>query len=162
MSVRPSSPASPRARLSSKITGGGSSRERARTTAVRTAVRLGLRSDSGTGRDDSNQCQTAWRHRLPAQLDEVGRKLRILHRATMWATADPETLASVRVLEKTGLANRGLTDPVETWRGCRFGIRPAALEGRWSAFQAGELRRLRFERSTRTQPPIRAPHGCSS
>jgi hypothetical protein len=26
----------------------------------------------------------------------------------MWATADPETLASVRVLEKTGLANRGL------------------------------------------------------
>jgi len=37
----------------------------------------------------------------------------------MWATADPENLASVRVLEKSGLTNQGLTDPVETWRGPR-------------------------------------------
>ena len=39
--------------------------------------------------------------------------------ATMWATADPENVASLRVLEKSGLTNRGLTDPVETWRGLR-------------------------------------------
>jgi RimJ/RimL family protein N-acetyltransferase len=43
----------------------------------------------------------------------------VLHRATMWATADPENLASLRVLEKSGLTNRGLTDPVQTWRGLR-------------------------------------------
>jgi RimJ/RimL family protein N-acetyltransferase len=42
-----------------------------------------------------------------------------LHRASMWATADPENLASVRVLDKSGFTNRGLTDPVETWRGLR-------------------------------------------
>lgn len=42
-----------------------------------------------------------------------------LRRATMWATADPENLASVRVLEKSGLTYRGLTEPVETWRGLR-------------------------------------------
>jgi RimJ/RimL family protein N-acetyltransferase len=43
----------------------------------------------------------------------------VLHRATMWATADPENLASLRVLEKFGFTNRGLTDPVQTWRGLR-------------------------------------------
>ncbi len=42
-----------------------------------------------------------------------------LRRATMWATADPENLASIRVLEKSGLTNRGLTDPARTWRGQR-------------------------------------------
>jgi RimJ/RimL family protein N-acetyltransferase len=43
----------------------------------------------------------------------------VLHRATMWATADPENTASIRVLEKSGLTNRGLTDRVKTWRGLR-------------------------------------------
>jgi ribosomal-protein-alanine N-acetyltransferase len=42
-----------------------------------------------------------------------------LDRATMWATADPDNLASLRVLERSGLTNRGLTDPVATWRGLR-------------------------------------------
>jgi [ribosomal protein S5]-alanine N-acetyltransferase len=42
-----------------------------------------------------------------------------LHRATMWATADPDNAASVRVLEKSGLESRGLTSPVDTWRGSR-------------------------------------------
>jgi RimJ/RimL family protein N-acetyltransferase len=43
----------------------------------------------------------------------------VLHRATMWATADPENLASLRVLEKSGLNSHGLTSPVQTWRGTR-------------------------------------------
>jgi ribosomal-protein-alanine N-acetyltransferase len=43
----------------------------------------------------------------------------VLRRATMWATADPENLASIRVLEKSGLTSRGLTSPVDTWRGTR-------------------------------------------
>ena len=43
----------------------------------------------------------------------------VLHRATMWATADPENLASLRVLENSGLYSQGLTSPVETWRGTR-------------------------------------------
>lgn len=30
----------------------------------------------------------------------------VLHRATMWATADPENLASIRVLEKSGLTSQ--------------------------------------------------------
>jgi RimJ/RimL family protein N-acetyltransferase len=42
-----------------------------------------------------------------------------LHRATMWATTDPENLASLRVLEKSGLNRQGLTSPVDTWRGTR-------------------------------------------
>ena len=43
----------------------------------------------------------------------------VLHRSTMWATADPDNLASRRVLEKFGLTSRGLTSPVHTWRGTR-------------------------------------------
>jgi ribosomal-protein-alanine N-acetyltransferase len=42
-----------------------------------------------------------------------------LHRATVWATADPDNLASLRVLEKSGLISQGFTDPVQTWRGMR-------------------------------------------
>jgi ribosomal-protein-alanine N-acetyltransferase len=42
-----------------------------------------------------------------------------LHRATMWATADPNNLASLRVLQKSGLTRQGLTSPVQTWRGAR-------------------------------------------
>jgi len=41
----------------------------------------------------------------------------VLHRATMWATADPDNLASLRVLEKSGLTRQGLTSPAHTWRG---------------------------------------------
>jgi [ribosomal protein S5]-alanine N-acetyltransferase len=37
----------------------------------------------------------------------------------LFATADPENTASIRVLTKSGLRNEGLTDPVETWRGVR-------------------------------------------
>lgn len=43
----------------------------------------------------------------------------VLHRSMMWATADPDNLASLRVLEKFGLTSRGLTSPVHTWRGTR-------------------------------------------
>ena len=43
----------------------------------------------------------------------------VLQRATMWATADPENLASLRVLQNSGLYSQGLTSPVETWRGTR-------------------------------------------
>jgi RimJ/RimL family protein N-acetyltransferase len=43
----------------------------------------------------------------------------LLRRATMWATADPDNLASLRVLEKSGLTSQGLTSPVYTWRGTR-------------------------------------------
>ncbi len=39
------------------------------------------------------------------------------------ATADPENLASIRVLTTSGLADEGSTAPVETWRG----IRPRVL-----------------------------------
>ena len=42
-----------------------------------------------------------------------------LHRTTMWATADPDNLASLRVLQKSGLTSQGLTSPVQTWRGTR-------------------------------------------
>jgi [ribosomal protein S5]-alanine N-acetyltransferase len=37
----------------------------------------------------------------------------------MFATADPENGASIRVLTKSGLTTQGLTDPVQTWRGLR-------------------------------------------
>lgn len=55
----------------------------------------------------------------------------VLHKATMWATADPENLASVRVLEKSGLTNQGLTEPVETWRGQRPRILFTIEAARW-------------------------------
>lgn len=42
-----------------------------------------------------------------------------LHRTSMWATADPQNLASVRVLEKSGLTSRGPSEPADTWRGLR-------------------------------------------
>jgi RimJ/RimL family protein N-acetyltransferase len=57
----------------------------------------------------------------------------VLDRATMWATADPENLASVRVLEKSGLSNQGLTEPVETWRGRRLRILFTIEAARWDA-----------------------------
>ena len=59
--------------------------------------------------------------------------LSVLDRATMWATADPENLASVRVLEKSGLTNRGLTEPIETWRGQRRRILFTIEAARWEA-----------------------------
>ncbi|HEX3564936.1 MAG TPA: GNAT family N-acetyltransferase [Acidimicrobiales bacterium] len=37
----------------------------------------------------------------------------------MYATADPENAASIRVLTKAGLRNEGPTGPVATWRGMR-------------------------------------------
>jgi ribosomal-protein-alanine N-acetyltransferase len=43
----------------------------------------------------------------------------VLRRATMWATADPDNLASLRVLEKSGLTRQGQTSLVDTWRGTR-------------------------------------------
>lgn len=57
----------------------------------------------------------------------------VLERATMWATADPENLASVRVLEKSGLTNRGLTKPVETWRGQRPRVLFTIEAAQWEA-----------------------------
>jgi RimJ/RimL family protein N-acetyltransferase len=56
-----------------------------------------------------------------------------LDRATMWATADPENLASIRVLEKSGLTNRGLTEPVETWRGQRPRVLFTIEAARWAS-----------------------------
>jgi RimJ/RimL family protein N-acetyltransferase len=55
----------------------------------------------------------------------------VLDRASMWATADPENLASVRVLEKSGLTNRGLTESVETWRGQRPRVLFTIEAARW-------------------------------
>ena len=60
----------------------------------------------------------------------------VLHRATMWATADPENLGSLRVLEKSGLTSQGLTSPVETWRGTRPRVLLTIEAEQW-------LRRLR-------------------
>jgi RimJ/RimL family protein N-acetyltransferase len=57
----------------------------------------------------------------------------VLDRVTMWATADPENLASVRVLEKSGLTNRGLTEPVETWRGQRPRLLFTIEAAQWKA-----------------------------
>lgn len=42
-----------------------------------------------------------------------------LDRRRMFATADPENVGSIRVLEKSGLDNVGSTTPVQTWRGTR-------------------------------------------
>ena len=58
----------------------------------------------------------------------------VLDRATMWATADPGSIRSpFRVLEKSGLTNRGLTEPVETWRGQRPRILFTIEAARWEA-----------------------------
>jgi len=43
----------------------------------------------------------------------------VLHRTTMWATADPDNLVSIRVLEKSGLTRQGLTNAAQTWGGTR-------------------------------------------
>ena len=43
-----------------------------------------------------------------------------LHRATMRATADPDNLASLRVLQKlSGLTSQGPPSSLQTWRGTR-------------------------------------------
>jgi RimJ/RimL family protein N-acetyltransferase len=57
----------------------------------------------------------------------------VLGRVSMWATADPENLASVRVLEKSGLTNAGLTDPVQTWRGERPRVLFTMSAEQWEA-----------------------------
>jgi [ribosomal protein S5]-alanine N-acetyltransferase len=57
----------------------------------------------------------------------------VLDRATMWATADPENLASIRVLEKSGLTNRGLTETVETWRGQRPRVLFSIEAAQWAS-----------------------------
>jgi ribosomal-protein-alanine N-acetyltransferase len=57
----------------------------------------------------------------------------VLDRAAMWATADPENLASVRVLEKSCLTNQGPTESVETWRGQRPRILFTIEAARWEA-----------------------------
>jgi [ribosomal protein S5]-alanine N-acetyltransferase len=57
----------------------------------------------------------------------------VLGRATIWATADPENVASIRVLEKSGLTNRGLTDPVVTWRGTRPRVQFTMAAEEWRA-----------------------------
>jgi RimJ/RimL family protein N-acetyltransferase len=57
----------------------------------------------------------------------------VLHRATMWATADPDNLASLRVLEKSGLTSQGLTSPVYTWRGARPRVLFTIEAGQWRA-----------------------------
>ncbi|MGH9016289.1 MAG: GNAT family N-acetyltransferase [Acidimicrobiales bacterium] len=43
----------------------------------------------------------------------------VLDRTMLWATADPDNLASRRVLEKSGLTRLEQTSPVQTWRGTR-------------------------------------------
>jgi len=57
----------------------------------------------------------------------------VLRRATMWATADPDNLASLQVLEKSGLISQGLTTPVDTWRGARPRILFTIEAGQWRA-----------------------------
>ncbi len=55
----------------------------------------------------------------------------VLRRATMWATADPDNLASLRVLEKSGLTSQGLTSLVHTWRGARARVMATIEAERW-------------------------------
>lgn len=61
-----------------------------------------------------------------------------LVRARMWATADPENLASIRVLENAGLTSRGPTDEVQTWRGVRPRILFTIEAERWRALRRRE------------------------
>jgi len=53
----------------------------------------------------------------------LGFGFRALGRSRMSATADPENRGSVRVLEKSGLDNKGPAAPAQTWRGTRSRVR---------------------------------------
>lgn len=69
---------------------------------------------------------------LAFAFDELGRT-RVI------ATADPENTASIRVLEKAGLAHEGVTDPVDTWnKGPRRRLLFAMSQDRWNATLAKE------------------------
>jgi [ribosomal protein S5]-alanine N-acetyltransferase len=54
-----------------------------------------------------------------------------LDRLGVYATADPENVASVRVLEKSGLTNQGHATPVTTWRGERPRLLFIMTKDRW-------------------------------
>ena len=87
-----------------------------------------LRSSILVGRDRWSQSELGWYLRSDGwghgYATEVTRLLidfgfSVLQRATMWATADPDNLGSLRVLEKCGLTCQGLTSDVHAWRGTR-------------------------------------------
>lgn len=62
-----------------------------------------------------------------------------LARSRVIATADPENRASIRVLEKAGLANEGLTDPVDTWnKGPRPRLLFAISQDQWNTARRNE------------------------
>lgn len=55
-----------------------------------------------------------------------------LDRRRMYATADPDNVASIRVLEKSGLICEGPIGPVETWRGLRPRLLFSMCDTDWS------------------------------
>jgi RimJ/RimL family protein N-acetyltransferase len=57
----------------------------------------------------------------------------------MFATTDPENVASIRVLTKSGLTNQGLTDPVQTWRGLRPRVLFTIDSEQWETSAVGPL-----------------------
>ena len=62
-----------------------------------------------------------------------------LDRRRMYATADPDNLASIRVLEKSGLTCDGPMGVVETWRGPRPRLLFSMSHNEWSLLTPGHL-----------------------
>ena len=60
-----------------------------------------------------------------------------LDRRRMCATADPDNLASIRVLEKSGLTCDGPLGLVETWRGPRPRLLFSMSDSEWSLLKQG-------------------------
>lgn len=60
-----------------------------------------------------------------------------LDRRRMYATADPDNLASIRVLEKSGLTCDGPMGLVETWRGPRPRLLFSISDTEWSSLMPG-------------------------
>jgi len=60
-----------------------------------------------------------------------------LARRTMYATADPDNLASIRVLEKSGLTCDGPIGLVDTWRGPRPRLLFSMSDTEWSLLTQG-------------------------
>jgi [ribosomal protein S5]-alanine N-acetyltransferase len=59
-----------------------------------------------------------------------------LGRTRMYATTDPDNLASLRVLQKSGLTSEGLTDPVQTWQGERPRVLCSITAEEWRSRRA--------------------------
>lgn len=79
---------------------------------------------------------------------------RSLGRRRMYATADPDNLAPVRVLEKTGLTCDGSMGLVETWRGPRPRLLFSISDTDW--FIVGPVGRRQPNLIDSTRPTTRA------